>query len=314
MSVGAQPPSILLADGNEESRKMFGSFFEGHGWSYQVVPDRSAMEGALLAASYDIIIADVNLGGADAVTLLRELLEKDPSQAIIAVSGNATYEDALNLFRNGATDLLSRPIDFSWLERVVRQVVFARRNDERERATCRFITKEEEEIRLTCADLAQLSAISLPLVGRLTHCGILSHSDALKLRLAVQEAVLNGLEHGNLELDSQWKEDFSSDGRDKFSTMRRTRLADPEYANRSVSVKLVHTKDKLEIVVRDEGKGFLNARSTSEEGGVDSMACSGRGLALMSSAVDEVRFGENGSEVTMVKRLCERRGKEDYGS
>ena len=34
----------------------------------------------------------------------------------------------------------------------------------------------------------------------------------------------------------------------------------------------------------------------------------------MSSAVDEVQFGENGSEVTMIKRLHERKSTEDYGS
>jgi len=34
----------------------------------------------------------------------------------------------------------------------------------------------------------------------------------------------------------------------------------------------------------------------------------------MSSAVDEVRFDKNGSVVTMIKRLHERKSTEDYGS
>jgi two-component sensor histidine kinase len=143
---------------------------------------------------------------------------------------------------------------------------------------------------------------------------MLSHTDALKIRLAVQEAVLNGLEHGNLELDSQWKEELSPDGRDKFSSMRKRRLADPAYADRSVTVNLVYGDGRLEITVRDEGKGFLNARGVPDSCKVDSLSCSGRGLALMSSAVDEVQFGENGSEVTMIKRLHERKSTEDYGS
>jgi len=129
MSVGVNPPSILLADGNEQSRQMFGTFFAGRGWSYDVVPDSSSMVGALERGTYDIIIADVALSGPDSAKVLREILEKHPSQAIIAVSPNATYEDALTMFRSGATDLLARPIDFSWLERVVQQIVFSRRND-----------------------------------------------------------------------------------------------------------------------------------------------------------------------------------------
>jgi hypothetical protein len=130
----------------------------------------------------------------------------------------------------------------------------------------------------------------------------------------VQEAVLNGLEHGNLELDSQWKEEIGQDGSDKFSSVRKERLADPSYADRYVYVTLQFSDGSLEITVRDEGKGFLNSKVVQANGKVDSLACSGRGLALMSSAVDEVRFGKNGSVVTMIKRLRERKSTEDYGS
>ncbi len=314
MSVGVNPPSILLADGNEQSRQMFGTFFAGRGWSYDVVPDSSSMVGALERGTYDIIIADVALSGPDSAKVLREILEKHPSQAIIAVSPNATYEDALTMFRSGATDLLARPIDFSWLERVVQQIVFSRRNDARERATYRFVTSERTEMRFSCADVAQVSSISLPVVGRLAQSGMLSHTEALKIRLAVQEAVLNGLEHGNLELDSQWKEEIGEDGSDMFSSVRKDRLADPNYADRYVYVTLQFSDGSLEITVRDEGKGFLNSKVVQANGKVDSLACSGRGLALMSSAVDEVRFGKNGSVVTMIKRLRERKSTEDYGS
>ncbi len=314
MSVGGPPPSILLVDGNEQSRQTFRSFFKGHGWRYEVVPDRTGLAGALERCSYDIIIADVELAGPDTVKLLREIQEKKPSQAIIAVSPTASYDDALKLFRSGATDLLARPVDFSWLARVIQQITFARRSDARDKASYRHVTREEMDLSFTSADLAELDSVALPLVSRLAEDGLLSTNEALKLRIAVQEAVLNGLEHGNLELDSQWKEDISADGADKFSTVRKERLADPRYANRRVTVKLVYAECRLEVVVRDEGTGFLNGRGIPESGKIDALACSGRGLALMSSAVDEVRFGNNGSEVTMIKWLDARKNKEAYGS
>jgi DNA-binding response OmpR family regulator len=102
---------------------MFGTFFAGRGWSYDVVPDSSAMAGALEKGTYDIIIADVELSGQDSAAVLRDILEKHPSQAIIAVSPNATYEDALKVFRSGATDLLARPVDFSWLAEMINKVL-----------------------------------------------------------------------------------------------------------------------------------------------------------------------------------------------
>lgn len=314
MSVGGPPPSILLVDGNEQSRQTFGSFFKGHGWRYDVVPDRKALAGALERGSYDIIIADVEMAGPETVKILKEIHEKRPSQAIIAVSPTSTYEDALKLFRSGATDLLARPVDFSWLARVIQQIAFARRSDARDKASYRHVTREEMELCFSSVDLAESDSVSLPLVNRLVEDGLLSTNEALKLRIAVQEAVLNGLEHGNLELDSQWKEDIAADGADKFSTVRKKRLADPVYANRRVTVKLLYTECRLEVVVRDQGAGFLNGRGVPEGGKIDSLSCSGRGLALMSSAVDEVRFGNNGSEVTMIKWLDAMKNKEAYGS
>jgi len=62
-------------------------------------------------------------------------------------------------------------------------------------------------MRFSCADVAQVSTISLPVVGRLAQSGMLSHTEALKIRLAGQQSVLHGLEHGNLDVDSQCKVD-----------------------------------------------------------------------------------------------------------
>ena len=314
MSVEIHPPSILLADGDEQSRLSLGSFFEGHGWRYEVVRDPSAMVGALERGKFDLVIADIEIAGADSIKFFKEILQRDPSQAVIALSPSASYDDALTYFRNGATDLLARPIDFSWLERVVQQIIFSRRNDERERATYRYVTKEEAEMRFSSADLAALSSVSLPIVSRLVSSGEILEAEALKLRLAVQEAVLNGFEHGNLELDSRWKEDVDSDGRDKFTSIRNARIKDPAFSQREVVVRLVRCARRLEITVKDEGKGFLNDGAFPGAGAIDSLSCSGRGLSLMSSAVDEVRFGANGSEVTLIKLLHERGFTEDYGA
>lgn len=314
MSFELQPPSILLADGNEQSRQSFGAFFQGRGWSYEIAPDTPTMVGALERKHFDIIITDVEMAGADSVRLLRDILRRNPSQAVIAVSPCASYDDALTYFRNGATDLLARPVDFSWLERVVQQIIFSRRNDERERLAYQFVTKESAELRFSSSDLAELSSISLPIIGRLVSSGELSESEALKIGLAVQEAVLNGFEHGNLELDSQWKEDIAADGTDKFTTMRHSRLNDPAFSRREVVVASLYTEGRLEITVKDEGRGFLNQQAIPAPGDIDSLSCSGRGLALMSSAVDEVRFGSNGSEVTLTKLLHKRRVTEDYGT
>ena len=57
----------------------------------------------------------------------------------------------------------------------------------------------------------------------------------------------------------------------------------------------------LEISIKDQGQGFLNLSTDPHQVIAADVACSGRGLALMSSAVDEVFFYNNGSEVRLRK-------------
>ncbi len=301
MSVASIPPSILLADGDAQSRTMFENFFERRGWVYEVVAESELLNNALENSCYDIVIADVAMPGLDSLGLFKEILQKRPTQAIIAVSEQASYDEALNCFRNGATDLLARPIDFTWLERIVQQVMCVRRQDERERLACKFVTHERTEMVFSCRDIIELDTVPLPIITRLQAIGALDQSAALKVRLAVQEAVLNGLEHGNLELESSWKDELANDGGDRFTAVRRERLSDPKYAERVLVVAIQYDGVMLEISIKDQGQGFLNLNAEPHRVMAADMACSGRGLALMSSAVDEVFFYNNGSEVRLRK-------------
>ena len=294
-------PSILLADGDAGSREVFGKFFSRAGWRFDIASDPAAIGSALEGKDYDIVIADVAMPGADGLALLAQILKQRPTQAIIAVSRDNSFEEALKFFRSGATDLIARPIDFGWLERVVRQVVDGRIQDEKERQLYRFVTSERTELRFTCRQLAELDTISLPILHRLESGRLLDQASSLRLRLAVQEAVVNALEHGNLELQSEWKEDLRSDGSDKFGLIRRERLCDPDFANRTVTVCSWFDGSRLEISVRDQGKGFVAGSVGDATANDGAIVCSGRGLAMISSAVDEVKFTQNGSEVTLVK-------------
>ncbi len=168
-----------------------------------------------------------------------------------------------------------------------------------------FSTKEPTELCFSCGQIAELRYISLPIVNHLRDFGVLDESDALRLKIAVQEAVMNGFEHGNLELASAWKEEMQPNGEDKFTAVRRERLADPTYADRMVRVVSWVHDGFLQIVVKDDGSGFLN--EDGEFKGVvpssNELFCSGRGLMLMSSAVDVMFFARKGAQVTLIKQL-----------
>jgi DNA-binding response OmpR family regulator/anti-sigma regulatory factor (Ser/Thr protein kinase) len=308
MTVAPTPPSILLADSDAQSREVFGSFLKQAGWSFEVVTSGRSLVGAIDQHEYDIIIADVTMPGEDGMSLLKDILSKRPGQAVIAVSSDGSFDEAVRFFRCGATDLLPRPVDFGWLERVVSQVLQDRRQDHRDKKLYRFVEKERTELVFTSRELVELDGCSLPIINRLMSSGLLDQGEALRTKLAIQEAIGNALEHGNLELLSEWREELLPNAGDRFSIMRRERLADPVFADRTVRVIADFDGEWLAVTVTDEGRGFLNGSTSIRRPEASSIVCSGRGLALMSSAVDEVHFARNGSEVTLRKKLNRGRG------
>lgn len=296
-------PNILVADNDEESRREFCVFFAEKGWDCNVVGDVAAFDRELgTEAEYDLVIADPALPGLDLQSVIRDIFRKKPSQTLVVVGASPKSQAEMQYIHNGVTDFLSKPVDFSLIERCIEQAVRLRDQEERERMTLRFIKSEKTEMRFTCRELADVQAVALPILSRLVESARLSSYEGLRMRVAIQEAILNALEHGNLELESRWKEEFGEDGRDKFARIRRERLADPSYSERFVELSSWFDGECLEITVKDEGNGFLGS-TTFVPDLSQNLSCFGRGMTLISDAVDELRYAEGGSEVTLVKRL-----------
>jgi len=100
--------------------------------------------------------------------------------------------------------------------------------------------------------------------------------EALNMALAVREAVINAITHGN----------------------RR----DPR---RTVELLLTANGAGMTVRVRDEGEGFDPDVARDPTRGEDLLRTSGRGLLLIRAFVDEVKFRKRrgrGMEVTLVKR------------
>ena len=101
--------------------------------------------------------------------------------------------------------------------------------------------------------------------------------DALNVGLAVREAVINAMLHGNRQ--------------------------DPSL---KVTVTLAAQADRLVARVSDQGNGFDPARTRDPRADANRLRESGRGLLLMEAFVDSVKFRRlpgGGTQVTMVKRL-----------
>lgn len=99
-----------------------------------------------------------------------------------------------------------------------------------------------------------------------------SQDDVFAVHLAVEEAFLNAVKHGN-KMD----------------------------ANKKVQVEYVVDRNKVEISLTDEGEGFDPQGVPDPRVGRNLYKPEGRGLLLINSYMDEVRFSGRGNSVHMVR-------------
>ncbi|MAZ88232.1 MAG: fused response regulator/phosphatase [Cellvibrionaceae bacterium] len=128
--------------------------------------------------------------------------------------------------------------------------------------------------------------------------GLRSHSGTLYTILA--ELYSNALEHGVLGLDSEWKK--TPEGFAKYYAERKTRVDQLQggYVRFSLDHQVMGDGGALRIGVEDSGDGFQhreNINNTHKSEGY-----SGRGIPLISTLCDSLRYIGSGNRVEAVFR------------
>jgi anti-sigma regulatory factor (Ser/Thr protein kinase) len=124
-------------------------------------------------------------------------------------------------------------------------------------------------------------------------------TESIRIGLALEEALLNALVHGNLELTSEVR----AKGFNPHAEYYKQRCSEAPYRDRRVWVRGSIAPVRAEFVVGDEGPGFAVSDLPDPHDFGALGEGHGRGLRLMRTFMDEVMYNQAGNEVTMVKTL-----------
>jgi len=123
-------------------------------------------------------------------------------------------------------------------------------------------------------------------------------AEQMRISLALEEALVNALYHGNLEIDS----DTAGPAEMCRHDVAKRRRCERPYCDRHIRVLATIATNAAVFVIRDEGRGFDPNRLSDPTSETNLERCSGRGVFLMRSLMDRVIFNEIGNEVTMIRR------------
>jgi len=123
-------------------------------------------------------------------------------------------------------------------------------------------------------------------------------AEVTRLGVALEEALVNALYHGNLQVGSELR---GEDDPAYYALIANRRGEDP-FCNRKIHVTARLTRDEGIFVIRDEGSGFDPSKLPDPNDPSTLERASGRGLLLMRAFMDDVSYDPTGNVVTLVKR------------
>ncbi len=123
----------------------------------------------------------------------------------------------------------------------------------------------------------------------------------VRVGIALEEALVNAVYHGNLELTSQQVRESRERANQGAANVLAERLSQDRYNRRRIFVELSFSQPEARFTIRDEGPGFdpTSVPDPTDPGNLEKEC--GRGLLLMRSFMDEVQFNAPGNQVTMIK-------------
>ena len=294
---------ILLIDDDPAVLDMVDSALGHYGMEVHAYPDAAQALELLqnpAAPEFDLVISDINMEGLDGFDVIHKVKATQPRLPVVLMTGQASVDYAIRAMRMGASNLFMKPIAIRDMVQSVFHLVDLHRDFRLADDSLRGLVNERRHF-LFRSDELNVPSLVRHLTDRLVPMGFASMSNLDVIAMAFHEALVNSLEHGNLELDSDLKADLFTK-EDPYVLLRNQRMADPTFAGRLIEVRLAMDTERFELEISDEGKGFDASRMLPMSGDSDMAPHCGRGLPLIMLVMDEVHFNDKGNQIRLVLR------------
>jgi len=298
-------PNVLIVDDSHVDRQFVGGLLEMD--PFIKVQLAESGPDALAKIEQDVpnlILTDLVMPEMDGLEFVKAVMAQHPVLPVVLMTAHGSGAIAAEALEYGAASYVPKSQLADRLLGTVQRLlgmVHGQHNYER-------LVEYQQRVEYTFS-LDNKASLIDPVIGLVhdTACSA-RFADArsrLHLVVALEQALLNAMHHGNLEIGAEELVRSRAQAEGDGTTVVEHRRAQEPYCNRRIHVDIRITTEEARFVIRDEGQGFdvesfpkCDDPSVLERHG-------GQGLVLMRALMDEVIFNRTGNEVTMVKRRRE---------
>ncbi|MFH1740135.1 MAG: response regulator [bacterium] len=312
-SVESQPAeeregTILIVDDEEVICDLLVDILsEDHNYTLLIAHNAEDALKICKQRAVDLVFTDLRMPGMGGLRLLAELKKFAPETPVVIITGYGSKEDVIQALRLGASNFLLKPNEVESVATIAEKILSMR---QREKLTVELLSFFEEEQHTFC--LPSNLRYALPLIDLLTAklepLGICESAQLKNIRLALDEALVNAVVHGNLEISSEMKGNTLGELVQYDDEVKR-RSGQRPYCLRKVTVRSLVNRSMARFTIEDEGPGFDHRSMPDDFSDVDNLVSHGRGLLLIKTFMDEVTFNDAGNQINLIKYTPEQTGK-----
>ena len=246
----------------------------------------------------DIVITDLFLPNQDGIALVKQILERRPTCPVVLLTDAGQIEPTMEGLRAGALDYVQQPIHEEAFAQVLQRAIHSLPvsvDDAPGVERLEYVLvmgPDPNYVESTVTWLIQGTAMGL------------MEARQLHLRAALQELVMNAVEHGCLEL--RYQDKIEAMAKDQYDDLIQQRRQDARFRGRRVTIRAIYDKRQqvLTYQIADQGKGFnWKTRVGPRYDVCPTGDASGRGIFLAQSFFPDIAYNDRGNEATLTVPL-----------
>jgi CheY-like chemotaxis protein len=291
-------PNILIVDDSTVDRQLAGALLTRAGdWTIEYAVNGGDALEKMRKAAFDLVLTDLLMPGINGLELVAAVRAKYPHVPVILMTSRGSEEIAARALDEGAASYVpKRLLPRRLVETVGRLLLVSRGRrepspllDRMTEVCCSFVLPNDSKLADMLVSHLQEQAVQM---------GLCDETECMRMGVALQEALANAMYHGNLQVGSECRESSHTE----YHATIAKRCVESPYRDRCVRITARLTRSEAVFAIRDEGEGFDPSELPDPREAANLEKASGRGVLLMRSFMDEVRFEDCGRSVTLVKR------------
>jgi CheY-like chemotaxis protein len=293
--------TILVVDDSPVDRHLAGKLLEKAAGLTVVyaVDGRNALD-LMRDNTPDLVLTDMQMPGLDGLQLTGEIRTRYPGVPVILMTAHGSEELAVQALQQGASSYVPKRNLGQDLAETVENVLGVAKAAQTQERLLESLTQTDSHYMLR-NDITLIPPLIGHLQENLARMKLCDEVGRLRVTVALQEALVNAIYHGNLEVSSELREQDDK----VYQALLKERQTTKPYRDRRVYVTARETPAEAVYVIRDEGPGFDPSSLPDPTDPANVEKVSGRGLFLIRTFMDRVEHNEAGNQITMVKR-CDR--------